>query len=434
MSLVNKKTTVWHSFAMLAASVLIGATLSWAQPTYTVLHNLLSPGAQGGLTFDTNGNLYGAAKGSPGPLANGTVFELRHSKSGSWTWKLLYRFLGGSDGREPFPVIFDSAGNLRGTTLGGGTSYCPYSNRIQTCGTVFELNPTPKGQWTKKILYSFTGSNNGGNDAANPSSGLIADDAGNLYGETTLGMGHGTVFALRPGPDGTWTETVLYRFTGGADGWSPSGGLSIGPAGNLYGTTSHGGDSTNCPLGCGTVFELSPGPTGDWTFKTLYAFCSSSGCPDGAIPLGGMALDSKGNLFGTTSAGGIAPCWWRDLGCGTAYKLVPETGRFRLLHSFCPEAYCLDGAGPSSGLVPDGAGGFYGETVVGGNRNQGTVFRLSRDALGHWNVESLYSFCALDACADGGEPSGGVTLDSAGNIYGTTQIGHGYGVIFQIIP
>ena len=122
------------------------------------------------------------------------------------------------------------------------------------------------------------------------------------------------------------------------------------------------------------------------------------------------------------------------MGCGTAYKLVPETGRFRLLHSFCPEAYCLDGAGPSSGLVPDGAGGFYGETVVGGNRNQGTVFRLSRDALGHWNVESLYSFCALDACADGGEPSGGVTLDSAGNIYGTTQIGHGYGVIFQIIP
>ena len=103
MSLVNKKTTVWHSFAMLAASVLIGATVSWAQPTYTVLHNLLSPGAQGGLTFDTSGNLYGATKGSPGPLANGTVFELRHSKSGVGLGSCFTDSWAAAMAASPFP-------------------------------------------------------------------------------------------------------------------------------------------------------------------------------------------------------------------------------------------------------------------------------------------------------------------------------------------
>src|SRR5882762_3687179 len=130
MSLDKKKPALWHSLVMLAALVLIATTLSWAQPTYTVLRSLSTEGAQGGLVLDAVGNLYGATRGSPGPDANGVVFELKHNKNGTWTWKVLYRFLGGSDGREPFPLIFDSAGNLRGTTTGGGTSTCPYSNRI----------------------------------------------------------------------------------------------------------------------------------------------------------------------------------------------------------------------------------------------------------------------------------------------------------------
>jgi uncharacterized repeat protein (TIGR03803 family) len=131
-----------------------------------------------------------------------------------------------------------------------------------------------EGKWTKTVLYNFAG----GTDGALPSGGVISDEAGNLYGTTSFGGEHiwGTVFQLTPNPDGTWTNKILYSFTGGADGRGPSGGVVRDRAGNLYGTTLFGGNNEKR-----TVFQLSPNADGSWKFRSLYQFCSTSGCPDG---------------------------------------------------------------------------------------------------------------------------------------------------------
>jgi hypothetical protein len=232
------------------------------------------------------------------------------------------------------------------------------------------------GEWKKTVLYSFVG----GAEGANPSAGVISDSAGNLYGTTALGgLGRGTVFELTPGQNDTWIEKVLYSFSGGADGGSPSGGLVIDKAGNLYGTASGGGIGNCESVPCGTIFELSPGINNTWTFHLLYTFCSRVNCRDGGSPLG-VTLDSHGNLYGTTQAGGVVPGWWQAAGCGTGYRLSPGKGgswTFAVLHSFCPKSLCAGGAFPSSRLSFDSVGNLYGVTIVGGNANQGTAFKLS---------------------------------------------------------
>ncbi|MFI5115931.1 MAG: choice-of-anchor tandem repeat GloVer-containing protein, partial [Terriglobales bacterium] len=245
---------------------------------------------QAGLIFDTAGNLYGTTS-LGGAYGFGTVFELTPTAGGTWTEKVLYSFKNdGTDGSNPKAgVIFDAAGNLYGTTSLGGAGVCQGAG----CGTVFELTPAAGGTWTEKVLHSFGGAT----DGVIPEAGLIFDAAGNLYGTTGYGGPYnwGTVFELTPAAGGTWTENVLYSFQGGADGAGPAAGLVFDAAGNLYGTTEVGGAGVCQGNGCGTVFELTPAAGGTWTENVLYRFQSGA---DGANPYDALIFDAAGNLYG----------------------------------------------------------------------------------------------------------------------------------------
>ena len=275
---------------------------------------------------------------------------------GSGTESALYSFAGGSDPKLPYAgLIFDKAGNLYGTTEFGGTN---------GQGTVFEITPTSSG-WTETVLYNFTGSADGGQ----PYASLIFDSAGNLYGTTNFGgssncnMGCGTVFKLTPGSGG-WTESVLYTFTGGNDGREPYARLRFDAAGNLYGTTLLGGNiGSVCSEGCGTVFKLTPGTSG-WTESVLYAF---QGAGDGAAPYDGLALDAAGNLYGTAYTGGASAD-------GVIFKLTPGTSGWTesVLHTF---KGLWDGKYPYGDLILDATGNLYGTAYQGGS-GYGVVFEL----------------------------------------------------------
>jgi uncharacterized repeat protein (TIGR03803 family) len=316
--------------------------------------------------------------------------------------KVIHAFRGGADGSGPSPnLLADSAGNLYGTTAEGGD---------QQAGTVFELSPRASGGWTEHILYSFQG----GTDGSTPSSGLIADSAGNLYGETSQGGSQslGTVYELSPSNSG-WTETVLYSFVDASTGVSPAGGLAFDSKGNLYGTTSQGG----VPLGLGTVFQLTLNQNGNWTERVILGFGRDR---DGGLPFAGLVLDAQGNMFGTTLAG---------YGAGTVYELTPQqNGKWKttVLHRFTGGK---DGANPSGNLILDAAGDFYGTAQSGGagcDFGCGTVFKLTRGATG-WKFSVLYRFTGGQ---DGQQPDGTLAFDLSGNLYGTTAEGGGTGCSF----
>jgi uncharacterized repeat protein (TIGR03803 family) len=260
-----------------------------------VLHSFASNGNDGyqttaALAFDSSGNLYGTTQ-LGGSHGGGVVFELLPKGAGSWTERVIYGFSRGNaaaTGDYPYGgVVLDSLGNVYGTTSSGGT----YNG-----GVAFELTPSAVG-WTEKIIYNFGKPN--ARDAADPQASLVFDSGGNLYG-TALS---GTIFKLIPGGSGVWTEEVLYTFeNNGSDGISPYGSLALDSQGNLYGTTLHGGGSGCHGYGCGTVFEVSPGAKGLWTETILHSFGSGAdGSEPGAVT---PIIDASGNLYGTTSAGG----------------------------------------------------------------------------------------------------------------------------------
>ncbi len=397
---------------MLGAALVAAAAFSTgaAAQALTTLHSFGGSdgaGPSAGLIADAAGNLYGTTADGGAtticvPTGCGTVFELTPTE----TLTVLHSFAVFGDGGVPLAgLIADAAGNLYGTTANGGAS---------SRGTVFELTPTGAAL---TVLHSFSST---GSDGANPSAGLIADAAGNLYGTTAFGgagtncpSGCGTVFKLMP----TGTLTVLHSF-GGSDGANPSAGLIADAAGNLYGTTADGGAGTNCPSGCGTVFELTP--TG--TLTVLHSFTFS----DGANPFAGLIADAVGNLYGTTISGGVS-------GRGTVFELTP-TGTLTVLHSFTGS----DGGFPSAGLIADATGNLYGTTSEGGASANcsvfgcGTVFKLTPTGT----LTVLHSF----AGSDGETPSAGLIADAAGNLYGTTQYGgastncgaSGCGTVFKL--
>jgi uncharacterized repeat protein (TIGR03803 family) len=335
---------------------------------------------------------------------------------------VLHRFKGGSDGAYPeASLIEDSAHNLYGTTASGGTSHL---------GTVFEVSP-PGTAWTETVLYSFAG----GNDGAYPYSDLIFDKAGNLYGTTLLGggpscygdLGCGTVFQLAPPATqgAPWTETVLYRFTGGSDGGGPFAGLIMDSKGNLYGTTFEGGAFVCRKTRCGTVFELSPPITqgGPWTEVVLYSFGKGS---DGTHPVGNLAFGLRGAIFGTTSTGRSKAKY------GTVFKLRPPATQGgpwteEVLYRFTDLS---DGGFPSAGLVTDKSGNLYGTTSAGGPSGDGVVFEIS---FGTWAETVLYSFTFG---SDGGYPLARLLIDKTGNLYGTTTFGgiNYNGSAFELSP
>ena len=369
-----------------------------------------------GLVFDKTGNLYGTTE-LGGTNNQGTVFEITPNPNGTWTETVLYNFTGGSDGGQPYgSLVFDPAGNLYGTTNFGGSSNCNMG-----CGTVFELTPG-SGGWTEAVLYAFSG----GSDGREPSARVRLDAAGNLYGTTLEGgnigsvcsTGCGTVFKLAHGSNG-WTESVLYAFQGGADGAYPYDGLTFDPAGNLYGTTYAGGASAS-----GTIFKLTTGSSG-WTESVLHAF---TGGHDGKYPFGDLIFDAAGNLYGTAFQGGS--------GYGLVYELSPSsTGGWheRTLHVF----QNAPAGSPVAGVVIDPGGNLYGTTMLGATVSAcgggcGALFELSPVAGGPWIYKIVHDF---GKTGDGYHPTGDLILDSAGNLYGTTELGgeQGSGMIFQIM-
>jgi uncharacterized repeat protein (TIGR03803 family) len=260
------------------------------------------------LIMDRTGNFYGAEAG--GANGGGAVFELTPD-SGGWVGSLLYSFCSRpscKDGSVLYAgVILDAAGNLYGTTAGGGDPSCIGGNG---CGVVYELRRSG-GSWSEAVLHAFTGAPND----SDGSSLLAFGSAGNLYG--TGGGGSyicfgsspcGTVYKMKRGANGHWHETVIYNFTGGADGNGPPDGVVVDQAGNLYGTTVYGG-SASC--GCGVVFKLMPGSGGKWTYSVLHTFVGS----DGAQPIGGLIL-RNGKLYGTAVTGGSG-------GAGVVFELIP---------------------------------------------------------------------------------------------------------------
>jgi uncharacterized repeat protein (TIGR03803 family) len=318
----------------------------------------------GGLTFDASGNLYGTTR-SGGANAGGTVFELTHAANG-WSESVLYSFCARTlceDGTDPqTSVILDSAGNLYGTTAEGGR---PHS------GTVFKLTPTGNGSWVWKLLYAFAG----GADGKGPTS-LILGTSGDLYG-TAVAAGEGddgTVFELSPTANGSWVPSTLHYFQGGTDGKFPSG-LVFDTAGNLYGTTTGGGGTSGreCGICFGTVFELTPNSAVGWTESVLYRFTRGS---DGSTPSAGVILDQAGNLYGTTLDGGTGMCR-DNTGCGTVFELSPDgDGDWSesVLYSFTGGT---NGDGPLSGLVFDSFGNLYGTTSSRTFENTGIVFEIT---------------------------------------------------------
>jgi uncharacterized repeat protein (TIGR03803 family) len=383
----------------------------------TVLYNFTggdnggNPGA--GVIRDSSGDLYGTAQGG-GTTDAVVVYKL--DTAGHET--VLYTFMGGSVGPPVTAgVIRDSEGNLYGTIPEGGTA---------GLGAVYELDATGN----ETTLYNFPSATDGGL----PSSGVVRDAAGNLYG-TASGIssiegtgGWGIVYKVSPAGQ----ETVLHSFSGGADGcnasvWFSIGGLILDSAGNLYGTTPFGGLVPG-PQGAGVVYKVDP--AGQET--VLYSF---TGGVDGGVPYGGVIRDSTGNLYGTTALGGAA-------GQGVVYKLDPS-GNETVLHSFTGGA---DGGFPMAGVIRDSRGNLYGTTYEGGlsgpcagspySDGCGVVYKL--DPAGQETV--LYTFTGG---ADGAYPPAGVVGDSAGNLYGTTTYGgtgegglsvEGFGLVYKLDP
>jgi len=335
----------------------------------------------------------------------------------------LHPFTGGQDGGIPYAgVSIDRAGNLYGTTYEGGSS---------GRGTVFKM-VHKNGGWLFTPLYSFAG----GNDGSGPQARVIVGPNGTLYGTTAGGGGTGcggngcgTVFNVRPASHASgsilapWSETVLYSFAGGTDGETPApGDLVFDQAGNIYGTTYYGGGSTGCNgFGCGTVFKLTLSSGGQWTESILYSFTAGNG---GSSPMG-VIFDGAGNLYGTTSGGGT-------YNCGTVFQLTPNGSGWaeNVLYSFNPNIG--DGCTPLAGLIFDGSGNLYGTNYTAGYQGGGTAFELTPDGQGVWTETVLNAFTS--GVGDGGL-QGALTLDAAGNLYGTTYGGGlGLGAAFELIP
>jgi uncharacterized repeat protein (TIGR03803 family) len=388
-------TVTFSALILSTVSVLLIAARPAQAQTETVLHSFTGqpdgeyPSAA--LVLNAKGTLYGTTDGGGAYGSSaGTVFEV--TPSGIET--VLYNFgAQDGDGSNPAAGLLRADGAFYGTTLTGGPN---------SFGTLFKV--TSAGRET--VLASFTDEDGGGY----PEGNLIRDHAGNLYGTNSGyngGYGNGAVFQVTP----SGTLAILYKFSGGADGLCPYGGLVRDSDGNLYGTTYRGGAS-----GEGTVFEITP----DGNETVLHSF---TGEPDGSLPAAGLLRDANGNLYGTTTGGGN--------GYGTVFK-VTKTGVETVLYSFKGGA---DGYYPVATLVRDAKGNLYGTTVFGGTHGDGTVFKVTKTG-----VETvLYSFTGG---ADGNEPDAGVVFDKQGNLFGTTVNGgisnshcpDGCGVVFKIVP
>jgi uncharacterized repeat protein (TIGR03803 family) len=360
------------------------------------------------LVMDAAGNLYGTTfyGGFYGTFGPGTVFKLVHHDSG-WTLTTLYEFHGHADGSNPWGgVILGPDGALYGATSGGGS----YS-----AGLVYKLQP-PSGvcaralcYWQETVLYNFTG----GADGDGPQGDLAFDSSGNLYGTTSYGgQGYGLVYRLTHSQGG-WNESVLYAFGGGADGGYPQDGVVLDQAGNVYGDSGWDG-----AYSFGVVYELSNN-NGAWTETVLHSFAGGS---DGHYPAG-LTIDAAGNVYGETGEGGAN-------NYGTVYQLQPANGGFNynIIFNYGPDT---GGPFPVTSLTADSTGDLYGCNVGGSNGAYGTAFKLV-PAQGIWDFSGLYSFNEYQGFELNCKP----LLDTQGDIFGTaSEAGQDFdGTVWEITP
>ena len=389
------------AFALLAVVAVCAPAQAAEKIIYTFTGGADGGTPYAGLLLGTKGVLYGTTFNG-GSLGGGTVFELTPNSNGTWTQQVIYNFgTNSSDGFVPYGgLVSDSTGNLYGTTPVGGTNFF---------GTVFEVSPQANGTWTEKVLYNFTG----GNDGNGPYAGLALDKSGNLFGTTYGGgaQGSGVAFEL-VNNNGAWSEKILHTFTGANDGGSPyDSSLTFDLAGNLYGTTVQGGAHDY-----GLIFQLSPASNGTWTEQVVHAF---TGGGDGASGIGAVALDNAGNVYAETIY--------------SVKEYSPSsngTWTSKDLHNFTGGA---DGASAEGPLTIDATGKLYGMTYTGG-LHKGTVFELAQGSNGIWSEKILHKFTGG---SDGLFPQfAAVTVDASGNVYGTTPGGGTFnaGVVFQIKP
>jgi len=372
---------------------------------YTFTGGLDGAQPYAGVTIDRFGNLYGTTHSGNQGTNWGNVYELQ-SRGGGW----VFRALGLFDGALESGVVFGPDGILYGTSPNNISQYIH--------GYVYDIRPPVNSfchavicSWDSTVLYGFSG----GTDGWAPRFGsLVFDHAGNMYNTTSLGgaNGDGVVFEMSRSGSG-WTEQPIYSFSG-PDGAKPYSGLVFDSVGNLYGTTTQGGQ-----FGNGAVFELSPSGN-SWTEQVLYSF---QGPSDGSAPTGALIFDQAGNLYGTANNGGTG-------GGGTVFELSHSGGSwsFNLLHSFTGGPNC----GPWGALNFDAQGNLVGTTVCDGANNDGNVFRLTNSG-GTWSYSSIYDFTGG---TDGRFPYCNVVFDSAGDMFGTAYGGGTYhqGTIWEITP
>lgn len=426
------------AYPLFLTFLLVSAALLQAQ-TFTVLHSFTNGNDGGsphaGVTLDRGGNFYGTTLNG-GPVGGcsgfgcGVVYKLQHRGSG-WTLAILHTFVDSSTegGEANTRVVFGPDGALYGTTLSGGF----FNN-----GTVYKLQPplnicpTVSCPWTETVLHMFSNDP----DGAYPAGDVVFDSTGNLYGATNTGGNSGFTCANdRPcgavyklaRVQGGWQESVIYNFEGDSDGAFPNA-VTFDPAGNLIGTTSFRGANIR-----GTAFSLVPNGQGGWSEVTLYGFSGASG---GGAPEAGVIPDGAGGYFGTSSYG--------DSGNGgTVWQLSPSGGNW-LLNTLTNFDYSqqigFTPPGPGAALTMDAAGNLYGTTVLDGAFDQGSVFKLTH-TNGGWTRTTLHDFTGG---SDGGQPYSTVSIDAAGNLYGTASVGGnsigscyqglGCGVIWEITP
>lgn len=397
----------------------------------------------GTLVSDSSHNLYGTAQAG-GAHSGGVVFQLLfNATTQAYRYRKLYDFCDATnctDGETPTNtrLVIDANGIIYGTAAAGGTS---------NNGVVFRLTPNEnKTHYHFDKIYEFCVEFSACQDGAKPTGGLtFAGDASGstydgvspIYGSTVFGgrgSNGGLVFSLTPGVDGAAPKMKqLYKFCqfGGqscTDGKNPVGNIVVDKNGNIWGTTMAGGGASSP----GTVFKLVPTADGPWAETTVYSFCAAANCADGLTPTTGLAVDTSGNFYGTTSTGGLAFRKCPDTGCGVLFRLTANGSSETTLYSFCKLAKCADGGVPA-GVVLDLNNNIYGGTSLGGDKHNGNFYKLSGTTM-----TDMYDIkCVNDVCGNGINPSGSMLLnandDLFGNLLNGGRNGDG-GTLFKLSP